>query len=267
VDNMLVKQLLWGAILALAAAWLGYRAGALNRSGAIAAWIMGTATFGFGGWGAAGLLIAFFVSSSGMSRLAKSRKGKLVADFAKGGRRDWGQVIANGGLAAASAAAYGVLGGQVWITGLVGALAAVNADTWATELGVLSSRKPRLITTLQPVRAGVSGGVTPEGLWASLAGAGLIAGLGAWWWADGRLLFAGLVAGFVGSLFDSLLGASIQAMYFCPVCDRETERFPEHSCGSKTHLVRGWAWLNNDVVNFIAGGLGAGLAVVLVAVL
>lgn len=212
-------------------------------------------------------MIAFFVSSSALSRVAGGRKRYLEADFAKGGRRDWGQVVANGGWVAASAIGYAIAGGRLWIAALVGALAAVNADTWATELGVLSTRQPRLVTTLKPVRTGVSGGVTLEGLLASLAGAGLIAALGAWWWADGKLWITGLVAGLAGSLVDSLLGASLQAMYHCPVCDKATERHPQHICGTETHQVRGWSWLNNDAVNFIAAGIGAIAAAAIVAVL
>ena len=54
-----------------------------------------------------------------------------------------------------------------------GALAAVNADTWSTELGVLSSGRPRLITSLKPVEKGTSGGVSLVGTLAALAGAAL----------------------------------------------------------------------------------------------
>jgi uncharacterized protein (TIGR00297 family) len=248
----------------LAAGGLGYLSGTLNRSGAVSAWLIGAITFGFGGWQAAGLLIAFFVSSSALSRVAGRRKTHLQADFAKGGRRDWGQVLANGGLVALLALGAGWFGDDLWMAALVGALAAVNADTWATELGVLSPRKPRLITNWRPVQPGTSGGVTLVGLLASLVGAALIAGLGAWWWGNWALLAAGVAGGLAGSLVDSLLGASIQAMYFCPSCDKETERFPEHSCGTNTRLVRGWVWLNNDWVNLTAATCGTASSVLII---
>jgi uncharacterized membrane protein len=38
-------------------------------------------------------------------------------------------------------------------------------------------------------------------------------------------------------------------VYYCPACEKETERHPEHICGSVTTLKRGYAWLNNDWVN------------------
>ena len=69
----------------------------------------------------------------------------------------------------------------------------------------------------------------------------------------------GLVSGLVGSLFDSYLGATVQAMYYCPVCKKETER-RVHNCGTETLPLRGIAWINNDVVNFLATAFGAVVA-------
>ena len=65
-----------------------------------------------------------------------------------------------------------------------------------------------------------------------------------------------------GSLFDSLLGATTQAIYHCPTCRKETER-TLHSCGASTRLVRGWRWLNNDMVNLISSLVGAAIAAAL----
>jgi len=53
------------------------------------------------------------------------------------------------------------------------------------------------------------------------------------------------------------LGATWQAIFFCPTCQAETERFPLHSCGTPTSLLRGKLWLNNDWVNFFCTAAGA----------
>jgi uncharacterized membrane protein len=78
--------------------------------------------------------------------------------------------------------------------------------------------------------------------------------------ADARLALGATVAGLIGALFDSLLGASVQGIFHCPSCDRETEKHPRHSCGTDTHHLRGWRWLNNDAVNFAASMVGALIA-------
>jgi hypothetical protein len=174
-------------------------------------------------------------------------------------------VLANGGLAALFAVLHAVLPEQGWVwAGFAGSLTAVNADTWATELGVLSPSQPRLLSTGQPVERGASGGVTWVGTLAALAGAaliGLIAVLftgGSWQAGPALILFS--LCGLAGSLVDSLLGATVQAIYFCPTCQKETERHPLHTCGTVTTPLRGWAWLNNDWVNIACALTGLAFA-------
>ena len=139
--------------------------------------------------------------------------------------------------------------------------ATANADTWATELGILSTTEPRLITTKQRVSPGTSGGITGLGTTAAAGGAlslGLVFQL-LQRHVSPVATFTALVSGLVGSLYDSLLGATIQATYYCSTCDKETEQHV-HSCGTRTRLLRGLSWMNNDVVNFLAtlvGGLVA----------
>jgi len=266
-------QIAGGLVLSASIAWLAYRRKALTSSGALGAVLTGTAIFGFGGldWGL--LLIAFFVSSSLLTRYKEAAKAEVTEQFAKGGPRDLWQALANGGIAALIAVAYGLTGAAhlpLWFA-FVGAIAEANADTWATELGVLSRKTPRLITTREPVAPGASGGVTWDGVGAALAAAALIGGLAALFGWIGRmplnvaliLLPVGALAGVIGSLADSLLGATAQGIYYCDTCGKETER-ELHRCGNRTRLVRGWRALNNDWVNLlgtlvgamIAGGLG-----------
>ena len=258
-------QILIGIIAGALIAFLAWKAGSLSASGALAAAISGGLIFGIGGIPWAALLLTFFITSSVLSKSFKGRKAKLGDKFAKGSQRDWVQVLANDGLGSFLVLFVLINPDQTWAwIAYAGAMATVNADTWATELGVLNPKPPRLITNGQIVEAGTSGGISLLGTLATLGGAALIGlvgaafslGAGAW-----TLLLAATLGGVCGSLFDSFLGATVQAIYYCPSCQKETERHPLHSCESHTQLIRGWSWLNNDLVNFLASGLGAGIAV------
>ena len=65
-----------------------------------------------------------------------------------------------------------------WMLLYLAALAAVNADTWATEIGGLAKARPWLVTTFKPVAPGTSGGVTWLGLLSALLGAAFIVFMG-----------------------------------------------------------------------------------------
>ena len=263
-------RILLGLLFSSAIGLVAYNRRSLSRSGIIGAIATGTATFGLGGWSWGLSLIYFFVSSSLLSHFHAHDKAEAAADkFSKGSQRDITQVFANGGLAALLAIAYG-LAHPRWLrqflhASFTGVMATATADTWATELGVLSTRSPRLITTGKPVAPGTSGGITLLGTTATALGA-LSSGLVFWLLQRcekklATLPLLALISGIIGSLADSFLGATIQAMYYCPTCQKETERHI-HSCGTKTTPLRGIAWFNNDVVNFIAtiiGGLTAAI--------
>ena len=237
-------------------------------AGAIAT---GTTTVGMGGWSWGLTLIFFFVSSSFFSHFRAREKAVTAEDkFSKGSQRDLFQVAANGGVATALALGYGLASNsklqQTLQAGYIGALATATADTWATELGILSLHPPRLITTGKQTSPGTSGGITLAGTASSAAGA---LSLGTFFWLIQRRYrelfafpFIALISGLLGSLFDSFLGATIQSMYFCPTCQKETER-RVHNCGSKTQHLRGLSWMNNDSVNFLSTLFGAIAAMLL----
>jgi uncharacterized protein (TIGR00297 family) len=266
-------QALLGFGLSFIIAALAYGRGSLTRSGALGAILIGTLIFSAGGLSWAALLVAFFVTSSALSHYKERVKEPLAEKFQKGHRRDIGQVLANGGWGALTALAFALSAHPVAFFAFAGAMATVNADTWATELGVLSKTAPRLITNGQVVAVGTSGGVTLFGTLVACLGALLIGALAALFLlaapnprlglarANDWLVFPTLiaVAGLLGSLFDSLLGATVQAIYYCDFDQKETEA-AVHRCGRPTRLIRGWRWLDNDWVNFLASIAGSLLA-------
>lgn len=242
-------QIAVGLILSTLIGYLGYRRAALTHSGWLGAIITGTVIFGFGGLEAGLLLVVFFGSSSLLTRYKESAKIEVAVNFAKGGRRDLAQALANGGVATLAAFIFGLTHNPIGWVALVGALAEANADTWATELGILSKRLPRLISTGREVVAGTSGGITPLGTIAAAVGSGIIGGLAALFRSDWRLLPIGLLAGSIGALFDSLLGATVQGIYYSEARHKETEKQIEID-GTPNRLLRGFRFINNEVVNF-----------------
>lgn len=272
-------NLLLGFLLASLIGYLAYQRGTLSRSGVVGAIITGGLIFGFGGFGGAALLLVFFISSSALSRFKEVQKESLAEKFSKGSQRDLAQALANGGVAAVCMAAFGLTQNPLWWIACAAALATANADTWATELGVLSKTPPRLITTAQEVEVGTSGGITVMGTMSAFAGSALVAltaliaiqldpNLQSFDFAQDKSLIPNpffkfviiATAGLLASLFDSVLGATVQAIYYCDQCRKETERHPQHLCGKLTHPLRGWRWLDNDGVNFAATLVGAALA-------
>lgn len=258
----MVVQLLSGTALSIIISGLGYRRGALSPSGVAGALIVGILTFGLGGWLWGLLLAVFFISSSLLSHFREQEKVAAAEKFDKGHRRDFGQALANGGVGALISLLSVMRPSAAWFPFFVGAMATVNADTWATELGTLSPRPPRLITNGKVVAVGTSGGVSGLGTAVSALGGlliGLVAGLLQHRERPRVIAWAGLAGGLAGSLFDSLLGATVQQIYYCDVCQKDTER-RLHKCGNPTRPLRGWRWLNNDLVNLfasLAGGLVA----------
>jgi uncharacterized protein (TIGR00297 family) len=253
-----MMQVLIGAALALLVAAAAYRAHALTLSGALAAFAIGAITFGVGGWPAALVLFAFFVPSTLLSRVGKRRKRELV-DVGKQGARDAWQVAANGGVAAIALLMAPRLGPALYAA-FAGAFAAASADTWGTEIGTLARGAPRSIFTMRPVPAGLSGGITWQGTAAEIAGAALVASVALLVHvAPFVAVFAGGVA---GAFIDSALGATAQSLRYCPSCERACETNP-HVCGTPTTLRRGFAWFENDAVNFAATLSGAVVALIL----
>jgi uncharacterized protein (TIGR00297 family) len=248
-----------GVALAAVVAGVAWRLDALRGGGALAAAGIGAIAVA-AGWSWAFILAGYFVGSTLLSRARSSEKARRSEGrVEKEGARDATQVLANGAvfaLAAAAAAAAGVTRDHVWMAVATGALGASAADTWATEIGLLSNTTPRSVLGWKQVPPGTSGGVTALGFAGGVAGAAFVAAL-AWVarWPSGAVL-AAVAGGVVGCVADSIIGAAFQARRWCGSCSMATER-SVHRCGAPTTITGGWGWLNNDGVNLAATISGA----------
>ncbi|XP_076460597.1 transmembrane protein 19-like isoform X2 [Babylonia areolata] len=224
-------------------------------------------------------LLAFFISGSKATKFRSHLKRKLEDNYKEGGQRDWKQVMCNGGVAAWLAVLYLMEVGCVelhidfsrhyepsWFAmAILASLACCCGDTFASEFGsVLGAGSPRLITSLRAVPRGTNGGVSVMGTIASAVG-GLVVGLG--YYVTLRLvadvplhrtppqwplILTGALAGLMGSVIDSLIGATCQYSGYSHTEDKIVE-VP----GSDVKHISGVALLDNHSVNLLSSLLTA----------
>jgi uncharacterized protein (TIGR00297 family) len=238
----------------------GLKMKSLTFSGAVAACFIGISIFA--GFGYPGLILLgiFFGSSSFWSKFKRDQKKSVDDLLVKGDQRDAIQVLANGGVSAFISIVNVFMPFDGSFTVYSASIAAANADTWASEIGTLSKKMPRMIFTLKQVKKGTSGAVSTLGTASALSGACLI-GVSAYLVLSIQAvdLLLIILLGFMGNLIDTVLGASIQLQYQCPACGRKTERYSH--CQQQGNKIKGF--LNNDAVNFSAI-LAASLLAVLI---
>lgn len=218
------------AVLALAA----LAARGVSRSGAVSGWILGTLLFGFGGWRGFSMLLVFFVLGTTCTKLGYAKKAALGIAQERGGRRGARNAVAN----TTAGVVFAILAALTPHTGpftlaLVAAFATAASDTVASEIGQAYGRTHYLVTTFRRVKAGTDGAVSLEGTLAGILGSLIVGGIA---WLTGMIgptsVAIVAVAAFFGSMLESYLGATFEAMKL----------------------------VDNEVVNFantVAGGLAA----------
>ncbi|SYZ73117.1 putative membrane protein [Candidatus Zixiibacteriota bacterium] len=261
-------SLLIGMALSISIAFISFRLKALTAGGGVGTAIVGTIVFALGGMAAAVPLIIFFVTSSLLSHITPRRKIRALMLADKGKRRDIMQVFANGGIGAICVVLHAVTGNTFWFFCFLASICEAAADTWATEIGTMAASNPVSIISFRKIDPGMSGGITLIGTLAATAGAILVAfgSVPFIGWnrsPDDSLtgpIIASIIAGFAGSIIDSIVGASIQARFRCPVCGKATEK--DIHCNRPTVLKGGVRFINNDIVNLL-GTLSAAIFVLL----
>jgi uncharacterized protein (TIGR00297 family) len=240
-----------GTILAALVAVGSWKIKFLDPGGASLAFLMGSIIFGFGGWSFTFPILGFFILSSLLSKIGKSKKRQIEVSYQKTGIRDFQQALANGGVAMTIVLIVFFSGNESLYLVYLVSIAAATADTWGTELGIFSKSKPVLITNFKSVEPGTSGGITLMGSTAAVAGSMLIILIGSIYYelSFAQFIFLGLL-GFTGSIVDSLLGATIQGQYICKACAKRTES--KFHCNKEAKIIQGYRLVDNDFVNIFS---------------
>ncbi|MBH0174587.1 DUF92 domain-containing protein [Fictibacillus sp. 23RED33] len=233
----------------------------LTIAGSLTAFILGVIINKAFGWQGLIILGLFFITSTLLTKWKKDKKQDQDALHPedKKGRSAW-QVLANGGAALLAAIGHLTLSDPLWHIVFAATFATATADTWASEIGVLSKRRPFHIKEWKKVEPGLSGAVSSLGTIAAATGA-LLIGFSFYFLYDTSItiLMCIAISGFLGNVADTLFGAWFEQKYVCSICKRETES--RTHCGAKTVKVFGYAFFTNNLVNFsstIIGGLIAG---------
>jgi uncharacterized protein (TIGR00297 family) len=258
INNTFSNNFLLALFFSAIISFLSYRFKFLNYNGTIAVFVLAAIIFGFGGWKWTIPILAFFLLSSLISKVKKQNNGNFKSYIDKTGKRDHIQVIANGGLGGILVILNYFFPSELFYFVFVSSVAAVCSDTWSTEIGTFSQAVTLNILTFKIVQQGISGGISLIGTLGGILGAAAIALSSIFWISAKHLnyIFFIIFAGIIGNLFDSIIGASIQAKYKCDVCSKITEKI--YHCSKKASLIKGIKWINNDMVNFataIIGGL------------
>lgn len=181
----------------------------------------------------------------------EKRKAREEGLYPHVGARGIVQVLCNAFPALVYASVYFALGIEAFKVASAVTVIAGVADSFASDLGIVGEGKVVSIITFKEVPRGMSGGVsllgTLSALLSSLAVALVV-------FAVGEVGIKGLwvmaLTGFIGTIIDSLLGASIQRAYRCSKCGKLTER--QTHCDMPTIKVKGCKWVDNNVVNALS---------------
>jgi uncharacterized protein (TIGR00297 family) len=169
------------------------------------------------------LLILFFILGTVATAWKKKEKLLLKGHAAYQSTRNTGQVLANGGMAAILGAGAALIPTHRELFGLLlaASLSSATGDTLSSELGMVYGRRHFNILTGKEDTRGLDGVISLEGLLLGLAGSAVIAIS----WSLLRTLtgttgaenpdrwrpaLAILLAGGIGNLADSLLGATLE---------------------------------------------------------
>ena len=209
----LLARFLAGIVLNAALALLSRRLRLVDGSGAVAGMVVGTLTLAFGGPAAFAVLMSFFVLGSAATRAGLRRKERLGVAQEKRGARSARHALANCGVAVYLALLVaGTATPGMFALAFVCAYATAAFDTVSSEVGQAYGGRPILITTLRPVPPGTNGAISWMGTGAGALAALVVGGLAA---ATGLLppdlLGVVVIAAFIGSTADSLLGATLEA--------------------------------------------------------
>ncbi|MGB9664041.1 MAG: DUF92 domain-containing protein [Ignavibacteria bacterium] len=250
VNGIDIYSFLLAFFLALLISLASFKVNFLDFGGSASTFLLALFIYGIGGWKWTVPILTFFILSSLLSKIAERLSKKDVSSiFEKGSRRDYKQVLANGGVPLLIIVMSNLLPANIdWYKIYLLSIAISTADTWSTEFGTLFAKNVYLITNFKKVMPGISGGISFIGTIGGVLGSVFIV-LSAGFFIELsiRTFISIILFSLIGNLFDSLIGATIQVTYQCSTCGKLTEK--KIHCDGETIYFKGVKFIDNDMVN------------------
>ncbi len=225
---------------------LAFKFRSITPDGMVAALLTAITLYALGGPLLGISLLVFFILGSIVSKLKNSQKEQAESIQEDTGARSWKQVVANS-LSAAILVwlAYFLPEKNYLLLLAFTVFSAAAADTFSSEIGMLTKGRVFHILTGKTIQNGVSGGVSWMGLAAGLGGSILLSLLTLPQFGLSGMVFASLM-GFLGSILDSLLGATIQRKY-----KGIQGQLQDRSLHLDELPTLGFQMISNNAVNFL----------------
>ncbi len=189
--------------------------------------------------------MVFFILGSAVSKITNDKKRKVESLHDHTGPRNWVQVLSNS-LPACILAWLGYIYSDMNFLPLLAfaVFSAAASDTFSSEIGMMSNGKVFNILTGKAIPRGLSGGVSWPGLVAGLVGSLLLSFFALPEFGLSGMIFI-TILGFLGSIFDSIIGIFLQSQYLGEdgqLQDRKTDGDP----------IKGFKLITNNAVNLIS---------------
>ena len=193
----------------IAGSYLFFKWNVLTRIGALAAWLIGVYLIGVMGWKWIEPVLIFFISSVLFTKL----HDVVIKKRKKSNARNAWQVTANILWAVISSALFLLTQNELFIYLFIAFVAAVTADTWASEIGPVFNSRSFSLSDFQMHEAGITGGISFIGTMAALAGAFCISAVSYYlffWKLNWNMILILSLSAFLACFADTLLGTFLE---------------------------------------------------------
>lgn len=224
---------------------VAYKFKSISPDGIVAAILTAVTLYTLGGVWLGTSLLVFFILGSGVSKLSNEEKQRAESLHEDSGPRNWVQVICNS-LPACVIAWIGYIYPSMKFIPLLGfgVFAAAAADTFSSEIGMMSKARVFNIFTGKTMPRGLSGGVSWPGIFAGLLGSFLLSLFALPQFGLQGMVFI-TILGFLGSIFDSIIGILLQSQYV-------GEQGQLQDKATKENPIKGFKIMTNNAVNLLS---------------